>query len=286
VVGNLTIPLWALIGVVVLLIFVGVFVYFGTKESLKQLLLKMDDVQENRLTAQRRYIETLRRELANIIMDSNLEAFDKAFEWMHNWEQELLRSNRDRRRAEYDVLLKKFPTIEAFDEIGTRHFVRYSDEPSWRADEFVERYKELSKFLVLDFIYAQRGRLAKRGRLYDETEVGGLYDEKEVEVFQRCMRDAKDLRLQNAIKEAMKRRYISRMDRQEMSNEAYSDEDYQVIPFLGVPNRDFTPEIQYGVICKKLQEYGVYSFFVGDDKTYYSYYRSNEGFTKNQPLSI
>ena len=53
-----------------------------------------------------------------------------------------------------------------------------------------------------------------------------------------------------------------------------------------VPNREFTPEVEYGVFWKNRNEYGLYTIFVGDSKTYYSLYRSDATFTGKTMLGL
>ena len=73
----------------------------------------------------------------------------KAFYSMLEWESEIERADKSRREAEYNLLLEKFPNLEDFDVIGTKHFVRY-DEAVSSVDEAIERYKDISKFLIVD----------------------------------------------------------------------------------------------------------------------------------------
>jgi hypothetical protein len=112
-----------------------------------------------------------------------------------------------------------------------------------------------------------------------------MYDDKEVEIFRERIQTYKDLRLKEALKDAMERHRVWRMARDQiMSNEPYKDNDYEVVPLSGIPNREFTPELEWGVYCKKLDEYGLYTFFGHDDKSYHSYYRSNNLFSAKNVL--
>lgn len=221
---------------------------------------------------QNNYLETLRRELANLIIEHDLETFEKTFNRMLNWEAELVRSDHNRKHAEYNALLHKFPALEDFDVIGTRHFICYELESLGGIGDLVERYAEISKYLALDRIR--------------QKSISKLYSKNEVQVFRETMHQYKDRRLRNAIEEAMQRYYIWRNGRgEDKPYDVYDDKDYEVTSFLTHRRREFTPEIQYGIVCKKLKENGVYSFFVADgDKTYYSYYRSNESFTEDERL--
>lgn len=214
------------------------------------------------------YLEALRRELANVILTQDLEAFEKAFYSMLEWEAEIERADKPRREAEYNLLLETFPSLEDFDLIGTKHFIRHDESAMWSLDDAVERYKNISKFLVLD----------------PERPAGHQHHSfnREVELFRERIRKYKDTRLKAAMDEGMARYYAWRQDRE--AKDEFKDNDYEVYSLAGRSRRDFTPEIEYGVVCKKLKEYGIYSFFAGDDKTYYNYHRSDPTFTKTDVM--
>ncbi len=231
--------------------------------------------RERVLTAQKFYLEALRRELAQLIKGVSLETFERAFYKMHEVEQEFKRSDSSRCKAEKALLFKKFPTMENFDLIGTRHFVSYeSAKRNNHIDELVERYREISTFLILE----------------DEVSSRAISYEDERRIFEECIQDEKNKRLRYAIDEAMLRYGIRRGNGTEIGKqEEYRDGDYEVTSLIGVPGREFTPEIEYGIFCKKFNEYGVYSFFVhseDDDETkvYHSYYRSDGLFEKKSHI--
>ena len=83
--------------------------------------------------------------------------------------------------------------------------------------------------------------------------------------------------------EAMARYYAWQQDRD--TKDEFTDKDYGVVSLMGWPGRDWSPEVEYGIVCKNLNEFGVYSFFAGDDKTYYTYRRSDSTFKKSEVLS-
>jgi SAM-dependent methyltransferase len=161
------------------------------------------------------YLEALQRELANVILHQDLEAFEKAFYSMLEWEAEIERADKPRREAEYNLLLEKFPNLEDFDLIGTKHFIRYDESSMWSLDDAVERYKEISKFLIVDA----------------ERPVGHQHHSfsRELEIFRERMRRYKDRRLKDAMDEAMARYYAWRQDRE--AKDEFKDKDYEV--FLG-----------------------------------------------------
>ena len=219
--------------------------------------------------ARKFYLEALQRELSNIILNHDLEAFEKAFYSMLEWESEIERADKSRREAAYKLLLEKYQNLEDFDLIGTKHFIRYDDSTMWSPDDAVERYKDISKFLILD----------------PERPAGHKHHSfsREEKIFHKHIRAYKDRRLKAAIDEAMARYYSWQQDR-DTKNE-FKDKDYEVHSLSSWPSRSFTPEVEYGVVCKRLNEYGIYSFFAGDDKTYYSYRRSDSTFAKTDVLT-
>ena len=226
---------------------------------------------EGRISTVRKfYLETLQRELANIILKENLEMFEKAFYWMRNWELEISRSDNKRGMAKYNLLLEEaFPNLEDFDLLGTKHFVLHDDRPTWGIEEAVDRYKEISKFLILD-------------RFHDKFGANtSMYGDQENEIFRKRIQTYRDRRLRDDLKKAMTCFDRRREDQEEF----YEDNEYQVTPLWRQPHRDFSPENQYGIFCKKLNEHGVYSFFAADDnKTFHSYYRSDASFSNQSVL--
>ena len=84
---------------------------------------QLQRTQERVNVAQRFYLEILQREAANIIMAEDLEAFEKAYYWMRNWQYEIAKADKDRRIAERKLLFEKFPNLEDFDLVGIKHFL-------------------------------------------------------------------------------------------------------------------------------------------------------------------
>lgn len=262
---------WVIPFVIVLLI----ISYFSNKSNRKAQVNALDwktqNLNRRLLTVQRLYLETLQRELANIILAENIETFEKAFFTLRDWESEILRSSEDRRTAEYRLLLEKFPNFEDFDLIGTKHFVRYDDRPMWSLDDVIDRYREISKFLVLDSLTDEEAGTHRKN-----------FDEREFEIFQQRIRSYKDKRLRDEIKSAM---VAFRKSDTEYGTDTFESDEYEVTALWRQPHREFTPDNQYGVYSKKLNEFGIYSFFAADnDRTYESYYRSDSAFSRTDVL--
>ena len=141
-------------------------------------------------------------------------------------------------------------------------------------DEAVDRYEDISKFLAL-------------GRSADTP----LYEKRETDWFERTMRELKDRRLKTAIKEAMKRYYIFTAALQikgEFDSKEYEDSEFKVFSLIADHRRSPTLDVEYGIVCKSINECGIYAFFTDDtaDKTYYFYRRADKSFSrdKDQPL--
>jgi hypothetical protein len=228
-----------------------------------------NELRERLAVARKFYLESLQRELTNVILNEDLEAFEKAFYAMWEWQAQLEKADQSRRDAEYNLLLEKFPHLEDFDLIGTKHFIQYIESPSWSLDEAVERYKDISKFLTVD----PESAAFHRKFSY----------ERELEIFRERIQRYKDKRLKVAMEDAMGIMHGRRIAK---GKKAFKDRDYEVVSLIGHPGRPFTPEVEYGIACKKLNEFGIYSFFDDDErnKTYYSFHRSDPSFSKNSVL--
>ena len=252
-----------------------IFAYFTRRSDLKK-RKEATDWQYERLrtqwlTAQRFYLETLQRELANLILREDIEALEKAFHSVRHWDREVSRSSQERWDAEQALLLEKFPNLQDFDLIATKHFIRYDHRPQWSIDELVDRYKEIMKLLMLR-------RYLKQG---EEEFYPNQFDDDEVRIFDERIQTYKDYRLKNEMESAMSRYH----NRRDIAEDGYDDDDYQVTALWREKDREFTPDSQYGIFCKRLNEYGVYSFFAADDdKTFRSYYRSDPSFSKQAGL--
>ena len=263
-------PNWLLPTFLGLVIFV-LAIELARRKTPLELASQTKSQEERNLISQRFYLEILRRELANVIMNQGLEVFERAFNSMCDFEDEIGSCDEVRRIAEQTILLKKYPHLEDFDIIGTRHFVRYHDGKNLMNDteDLVERYKDISKFMIVNRMFALQIKGQK------------LYDDREKEVFRKCMRDEKNHRLRLGIEEGMRRFRAHQYSIGELGipSEVFEDEKYEVTYLSAIPGRPFSPENEYGVYCKELNEFGIYSTFSSDgDKIYRSYHRTDSSF--------
>ena len=106
-----------------------IFAYFTRKKRKEATDWQYERLRTQWLTAQRFYLETLQRELANLILREDIEALEKAFHSVRHWDREVSRSSQERWDAEQALLLEKFPNLQDFDLIATKHFIRYDYRP-------------------------------------------------------------------------------------------------------------------------------------------------------------
>jgi hypothetical protein len=154
-------------------------------------------ITNNLREAEIRYLEVLRREIGNLIVEVDPDLMVRSYEKAWTWEQETAK-NVDRLRADEAAIVAKLPMFEEFDLIGTQHFVPYAEgRRSLDDDDLVERYLELSRMLV--FV---RNRLQP-----DVARRRPLHDEKEHKVLLDTVGRLKDRRFRARIDDALQRCY-------------------------------------------------------------------------------
>lgn len=232
------------------------------------------ELTNNLRDAEIRYLEVLRREISNLIVEADPDLMVRSYEKAWTWEQETA-TNPERLRADEAALVAKLSVFEEFDLIGTRHFVPYAEgRCSLDDDDLVKRYLELSRMLV--FV---RNRLQP-----DVARRRPLHDEKEHKVLLDTMGRVKDQRFRSRIDDALQRCYAYRQGfdagRSEpcaATRETFSDAEVEVfsLPF------GIAPEIETGIVFKKTDERGIHAVFVHDDgRRSETYYRTDQQFAK------
>jgi hypothetical protein len=222
--------------------------------------------------AETRHLEVLRREIANLIVAVDPDLMVRCYERAWAFEREIS-ENPVRAQAEETALVAKFPLFSEFDLIGTRHFVPYdSGRAMLSDDDVVERYLEVSRMLVFM-------------RLRDEFKAKyPVHEEKEHSVLLNTMRREKDRRFRKRIEDAIVRFYAYRAGFQDASPSASGVTDFEDAEVV-VCRLESLGDIQYGIVFKKTEEYGVYSFFVHDDgHITHSYSRSDRAFSERASL--
>jgi hypothetical protein len=216
-----------------------------------------------------RYLEVLRREIANLISRDDPEKMIELYRRAKAQEREMSGSNKSRLHAELTALTQKYPVYDDFDKIATKHFVPYSAENArWLAEnELPETYLDVSKFLSLT-------------RIRDGARHPAFPDDDD-RAFQRCMQELRDRKFRKSLEAAIDKYYVARQVREECGSEMRNYEDR----YIGVFRLQSYADVRYGIHLKDTNEYGVYSFFIHDDsKTSTSYSRSDASFGNEQAL--
>lgn len=117
-----------------------------------------------------------------------------------------------------------------------------------------------------------------------------IHSEKEYEILCKCMQREKDCRLRKRIEDAIRRFYSYRAGL-EKGDPAFLESAFQgketsfVDAEVELRRLQHLTDIEYGIVFKKTDEFGVFSFCVIDSgKTIYTYYRSDFEFKERHVL--
>lgn len=226
--------------------------------------------------AEDRYLEVLRREISNMLLNIDPDLMVSTYEKGWRYQDELVEAGKERTSADLKALTLKHKFFSDFDLLGTRHFIPYGDA-RWASsdDELVERYLELSKMILLP-------------RLLDTDHSPiRLFTEEEFDILRKTARRCKDRAFKHHIVQAVDRYYAlqraidrfgSKEAREQMNPLDDSDVEVFRLPYNG-------PENELGIAFKHTGEFGVYGTFHHDDgKISKSYYRSDKAFQKRDYL--
>jgi len=214
-----------------------------------------------------RYLEVLRREIGNLIIQSDPDIMLKVYEKAECLESHYRDAPKDHAQVALKCLTDKYPMFIDFDFIGTRHFVPYDEVcKDCGIAEIIEWYEDITNFLILSSI------------CLEDTGDGNITNDKEKEVLKKIIRRIKDKNLKNNIDIAMQRFWLKESILEEEKQESiyelrdYEDAEYVVNKLLF----DVIPETKYGITIKSTEEYGIYSMYCGDTgKTSISYLRAD-----------
>jgi hypothetical protein len=245
----------------------------GMKALFKEAKHEIFRLKNNVAEAEKRYLETHRRELAQIIIGVDSSAFKQAFFKGEKFESEMKQALPERIVAELAALSHKYPYYAEFELLGSRHFVSYDDGISMIAlDDVIDRYLDISKWLIL--------LLAK------EKSVFKVYDKQEVEVYLKDARRRTDTAFKKRIEQAMD--LYNRVGRAlyKRTDDFHLFTPYEDDELLIVHVHSATPDTQYGIYFKDTDEHAVYSTWCDgeSDKTYRSFYRSDRLFKEHKLL--
>ena len=244
----------------------------GSKLSVKAVTPLLTEVSNTQAIDRANFLQTLRRELANILIWHNPQRYLQLYGQLHSefqslgsWQPEAI----SKRLAE---LCKKYPNYSDFDVIGTREYVLYPDGVSWTADADLElRYRDLVTFVALSVIGDPAWKEASsRGFVH---KLSG----NELAHLTEYVQKIEDTKLRLRIDQAVQA-YYGRRDEQS----AVLDNDFYTVRPL-----DHFAEHRFGIHLKRTNEFAIYSFFVFDSgRISYSYYRSDPTFERDEHLDV
>ena len=248
---------------------------FARKKPIDTTNWEAERLAKNVSEAEIRYLEVLRREIGNLIMASDPDLMERSYRKAHAYES-AIRKDPARWQADEVALTTRIRVFEDFDAVAVHHFVPYSEVGHGMAnDELVDRYNDVTNMLIF------------LNRRYHGEQVKSLFDERQEKALRETIRRVKDANMVRRIKAAMGQFYAYRSGFERDGNSAfgveliYSDAEVEVFKLPHTPGI----EIDYGVIFKKTDEQGIYSFAVVDgNKTYHSYARSDRTFETRQHM--
>jgi hypothetical protein len=246
---------------------------FGKKAQAPNYNYENARLARNLEEAEVRHLEVLRREIANLIVESDPDLMIRCYEKAWAYEREITASP-ERAVAEKAALVAKFPMFSDLEMLGTRHFVPYREaRDMWSDDDLVERYHEVSRILVF---------MRRRQEFSADVPV---HDAREREVLNDCMQREKDRRFRERIEDAIRRFYAFRAGLEKGDPTTFGVTDFEdaEVEVIHLPS---LPDNEYGITFKKTGEFGVYGFHVFDSgKIMYSYYRSDAPFKERKSLA-
>lgn len=217
--------------------------------------------------AEMRYLDGLRRELANEIMAADTDAMYRVFHKSRQYEKDLRKAGKERIDADFEALCMKYPSFQDFEPFGMMHFVAYEDaRSSLDTGDLADRYTDISQTLIIN--------AARKGTSFE------VFSDRESEQLDKAIRKSKD--------RAFKKRMLDAMERYHVLMRALRDvaggNDVNVYEDGTVSVRsvfvEYSPEIGYGIHFADTNEFGLHTVFFDDekDRTYRSYYRSDSKF--------
>lgn len=234
------------------------------------------DLQRNVREAEDRYLEVLRREIGNMLINLDPDLMISSYEKGWKYQSEVVNAGKERISADLKSLTLKHRFFSEFDMLGTRHFVPYEEARSMSSDDdIVERYLDISKMILL-------GQLVEPAHQHAR-----LFTEEEFDVLRKTVRRCKDRAFKDRIEEGVQRYYAFRR-----AIDRYGSKDAQD-GFNPLEERDLAvfrlpsdgPENVLGLVFKGTDEFAAYATFHDDDgKIFKTYNRSDPTFKKRQGL--
>lgn len=254
------------IGIVAL---IGGFV-FGLRWGAKGLAPAIRETSNTQAMDRANFLQTLRRELANILVWRNPQRYLHLYRQIHSEVSTLGSWRIEEVHARLGLLTEKYPFYSDFDAIATREYVLYADGFCGMSDDELEgHYCDLVMFAALSSIADEAWKNAARKRLIRTTS------DEELAHLTEYVQKIEDTKLHLRIDRAMHDNALGRTDDgQNLDNDFYK--------IIRLPH---FAEIRYGVHLKQTNEFGIYSFFVyDDDQISRSFYRTDPTFETEQLL--
>lgn len=209
-----------------------------------------------------RYLDVLRRELANHLLRHDSSRFLRSYRERHVE----LSNYKDRQKvalkAELLTLCEKYPYLEDFDIVAVRPHVLYDDALSWRAyDDVLDHYWAICRLKKLNSLLNQH---------WEYIDVTSDEDLAHCEEYVRKLEDA---RFAKRLDQAVDTYYRFR----EAPLEFFENDFVSITP---IPQFE---GLGWGIYFKDTKEYGIrtmYSFDDPDRKPLVSYFRSDYRFEK------
>jgi hypothetical protein len=214
-------------------------------------------------------LTTLRRELANYMVRRDPDRFLRLYKQAHADASEICKADKTSRKAKLAGICDKYSFIHDFDLLATREHVLYEDAMSGSSIEDIEAH-------YLDIVNFHALRLAPNEEWNTATSNRNL---EHLEKYARRIKDTK-----------FKQRLI---DANRIFNAGREDYEYSADSLILFENHAINvrhvyhiAEKRYGFHFKDTNEYGLYGVFYDDgrDKTYFSYFRSDQNFETEKYL--
>src|SRR5579872_846565 len=161
-----------------------------------------------------RYLEVLRRELANILSRDSPEKMTALYDKAKVKVREMQKADKARIQAELAILTDKYPVYEDFDKIETKHFVPYSADLN-QEDALSETYFDISKFMALT-------------RIQNKVTHFPVFSDEDDKIFQRCMNELRDRAFKASLENAIDRYYLARQVAEASGSEIRDYEDQKI----------------------------------------------------------
>jgi hypothetical protein len=255
------------IGIVAL---IGGFV-FGWRSGAKAVVPALSQVSNTQAIDRANFLQTLRRDLANILVWRNPQRYLQLYRHLHTEVNSLGSWRPEEVRKRLAELCEKYANYSDFDAVATREYVLYADDVSMLDDAEMEgRYRDIMMFVALSSLADETWKDAADKMFVHTTS------DKEMAHLVKYVQRIEDTKLRLRIEQAMDHNALARRDdARNLNNDFYAIID---LPHFA--------ENRYGVHLKRTNEFGIYSFFVFDDgRISYSFYRSDPTFQQEQGLN-